>query len=433
MSVKNNEVIKPQNIEERVIWYTLLGTYGFYVIGAQPIFLPVIAWFLVLCLGCKLWEQRTNNAVDRKVIIPFTVWVWIFSMLIILLCVAVSHIDFNLGGARFIKSLLRWSREYAFWALFPLIGGCLNIRPQLLYRAVCILCLQSLIVIPICYLAFFLDLPEGSIYTSPLYLLGGNSAELYNVGLYTFDYNINLVRLSLFSPWSPNLALIAIIYFFLASQESDKKWRLVGMIGAIAMMVTASSRTALLCFPTVILLTWILTNFTRPIIYFTAGVGTFLMSIFATDISYFLENFTQKLYTARADSSKVRMTSLRLSLEMWWNEAPIWGHGFTESQGPIIMNSLPVGTSGCGTLTASILRKSNNASVSCSRVWFQYISPSLLTTMLTFSGFAFKVWLVSDGRLIFCNLRTTGLVIKKMMSNTNMMSTSGVVLISDMT
>src|SRR5262245_7826138 len=58
------------------------------------------------------------------------------------------------------------------------------------------------------------------------------------------------------------------------------------------------------------------------------------------------------------------------------------------------------------------------------------MSPSLLTTMLTFSGLVWIAWLISSGRLIFCSLRTTGLVIRKMISRTSMMSTSGVVLIS---
>src|SRR5450830_1242885 len=61
------------------------------------------------------------------------------------------------------------------------------------------------------------------------------------------------------------------------------------------------------------------------------------------------------------------------------------------------------------------------------------MSPSLLTTMLTLSGFVWIAWLVSSGRVIFCSLSTTGLVIRKMISRTNMMSTRGVVLISDIT
>jgi hypothetical protein len=231
--------------------------------------------------------------------------------------------------------------------LFPLIG-CLNIRPQLIYRAACILCLQSLILIPVCYLAYILHLPQGPLFVSPLYILGGNSPDLYSVVLYYLDES-TLPRLALFSPWCPNLALIAIIYFLLARQESNKKWRLIGMIGAIAMIVVAISRAAMLTFPTVILLTWVLTNFTQPVIYFTAGIGSFLTSIFATYLLNFFETFVQQVTDARPGSSETRKTLARLSLEAWWNNAPIWGHGFTEAQGPPIVYFFPVGTAGCGT------------------------------------------------------------------------------------
>lgn len=336
--------MKPQNFEERLVWCTIIGTYGFYFIGAQPLFVPIMAWLLTLYLCKKLWEQNKNTPPNKKITISLTAWVWIIFMFIILLAIVVAHINFYTGDVRLIKSLLKWTREHAVWALLPLIG-CLNIRPQLLYRAACIVCLQSLIYIPICYLAFILDLP-GVLYTSPLSRIGGNSPDLYRVALYVLDYKSNIPRLTLFSPWCPNLALIAIIYFFLARQESDKKWRLIGMIGAIAMVVTSLSRAGILWFPTIMLLTWILTNLTRPVIYFTASVGSFLTSIFIPRLFDLFETFTHQLHSARASSSNTRMIALELAIDRWWNEAPIWGHGFTEATGPAIMYFLPIGTSG---------------------------------------------------------------------------------------
>ncbi len=339
--------MKPQNLEERLIWYTIIGTYAIYLFGAPPIFVPIVAWFLAFQLCKRLWNQTKNTPVQERITIPFTIWLWLICLMVFLVSVVISHINFNIETDRLIKSLLKLLREWALWALFPLIG-CLNIRPQLLYRAACILCLQSLILIPICYLAYILRIPDGPLFVSPFYILGGNSPDLYSVVLYYLDES-TLPRLALFAPWCPNLALIAIIYFFLARQESNKKWRLIGMIGAIAMIVTAISRAAMLTFPTVILLTWVLTNFTQPVIYFTAGGVSFLTSIFATYLLNFFETFVQQVTDARPGSSEARATLARLALERWWNDAPIWGHGFTEAQGPPIAYFLPVGTAGCGT------------------------------------------------------------------------------------
>lgn len=356
--------MKPQNFEERVIWYAIVGTYGLYLIGGQPIIVPAIAWLLALYACKKIWEQKqmcgelvpgfklrtkSNSSIqDKKIIIPLTTWLWISCIFIVLIGIVIAHLDFNAGTDRLFKSILKWFREFALWGLFPLIG-CLNIRPQLLYRAACIICLQSLILIPIFLLAFVLRLPSGALYVSPLHYLGGNHPDLYSVVLYFFDAETNLPRLTFFAPWCPNLAIIAMIYFFLCRQESNKKWRFIGMIGSTAMIVATVSRLAVLSLPIIILLTWILTNFSLPIIHFTAGLVTFITSIFATQLSNFFEVFVEKFNGARASSSQVRIQLVHLSLEKWWSDAPIWGHGFTEAKGPPIVFFLPIGTSGCGT------------------------------------------------------------------------------------
>ena len=50
--------MKPQNFEERVIWYAIVGTYGLYLIGGQPIIVPAIAWLLALYACKKIWDQK---------------------------------------------------------------------------------------------------------------------------------------------------------------------------------------------------------------------------------------------------------------------------------------------------------------------------------------------------------------------------------------
>ncbi|MBE9193369.1 O-antigen ligase family protein [Gloeocapsopsis crepidinum LEGE 06123] len=339
--------MKPLNFEESLVWYTIIGTYGLYLFGAQPIVIPIVAWILVAYLGKKVWQQSKENTV-REITISSTTWLWMISMCIIVVAIIIGNLDFNVDTVRLMKSVFKWTREHALWGLLPLVA-CLNIRPKLIYRAVCILCAQSLIVIPICYLAYLLRLPTSTLYVSPLAKVGGNSPDLYSVVLYFLDYDSNQVRLALFSPWAPNLALISLIYFFIARQETNKKWRRIGMIGALAMVLVSVSRAAILSFPVILLLTWLLTNFTRPGIYFATGIGSFLLSIFSTQITNFISNLTEQVHGARATSSEARINLIKLSLDKWWNEAPIWGHGYTEPIGPAIVYFLPVGTSGCGT------------------------------------------------------------------------------------
>jgi hypothetical protein len=262
-------------------------------------------------------------------------------MLVMEVALIVAHIDFDLGIPKIITSTINWARAWPLMALFPFIG-CLNIRPQLIYRAVCIICLQSLILIPIFYIAYILHLPN-TLYTSPLRLLGGNGAEYYNVVLYGFEEETNQTRLQLFAPWPPALGLIANIYFLLACQESNKKWRLIGMIGSVAMMVASFSRLSMLSIAIVPLLTWLLVNFSRPIVPIGTGVVSFFAAMFAPLIINFLETFKEQFSKARASSSQLREVLGRLALERW-SEAPLWGQGIVDPRGPAFTKFMPIGT-----------------------------------------------------------------------------------------
>lgn len=332
--------IKPQNFEETLVWYYIIGTYGWYLLGAQFVLGPALAWFLTLYLCKKLCTQTEKTPVEEKVNISFSVWVWIVSMLILGLAIVVAHINFDLGTIRTFLSTINWSRHHALMALFPLIG-CLNIRPQLVYRAICIVALQSLVFITVAYVASILKIFPETLYVSPFRLAGSNSL-LYSVHLYYLENNTQ-VRMLLFAPWAPALGLIANVYFFLAYQESNRKWRLIGMIGSVAMIMVSISRAALVCFPVTLFLTLFLVTFTQPIAQITAGLVSFLTSIFAPQLINFLSTSRQSFDNARLASSKVRNVLGEIGIYRWWNEAPIWGHGI-QDLGPQIVERMPIGS-----------------------------------------------------------------------------------------
>ena len=332
--------IKPQNFEENLIWYYIIGTYGWYFLGAQFVLGPAIAWFLILYLCKKLWNQTENTPPPEKVTIPFSVWVWVVSMLIIEFTILVNHVDFDLGTIRTIFSSINWSRHHALMALFPLIG-CLNIRPQLVYRAICIVALQSLVFIIVAYVASLLKIPAETLYVSPFRIAGSNPS-LYSVQLYYLE-NKSQVRMLLFAPWAPALGLIANVYFFLAYQESNRKWRLIGMIGSVAMIVVSISRAAWVCFPVTLFLTLFLVTFTQPITQITAGLVSFLTGIFAPQLINWLSTLRENFDNARLASSSVRKVLGEIGIYRWWNEAPIWGHGI-QDVGPQVVERMPIGS-----------------------------------------------------------------------------------------
>lgn len=336
--------IKPQNLEEQLVWYTIVGTYGFYLLGAQFVWIPAIAYFLGFRVFKKLWDQTEDTPTEEKVFIPVSVWLWIIAMLIMEVALIAAHIDFDLGWSKMIFTTVNsWARTWALMALFPLIG-CLNIRPQIIYRAACILCLQSLVVTIICYILNFANIPDP-VYISPLSVFKGPSSN-YMVDLFVLGGDAGedrQFRLQLFTNFANTLGIVGNVYFFLTTQESNKKWRRIGMIGAVAMVVGSGSRSTIFSLAIAPLLTWVFTNFTWPI-QIAAGVTSLITGMIAPELINFLDTtWNRAIKGYRGSSALIRKRLEEVALNRW-TEAPIWGHGFVAEKGPKYTEHMPIGS-----------------------------------------------------------------------------------------
>src|SRR5690348_12188106 len=120
----------PENPEERLIYCALVGSWGWYSIGALYVVGPVLA---VLLIGRYVWRRyaagwRPGTPVPPP--IPIGVWMWIIGMLGMLLALLVAHVGEDLGFGQTLKSAMGWLKGWALLAMFPLAGACLRIRPQ---------------------------------------------------------------------------------------------------------------------------------------------------------------------------------------------------------------------------------------------------------------------------------------------------------------
>jgi O-Antigen ligase len=321
--------MKPQNFEERLVWYPILYTYVLYISGLLYIVNSTIAWILLFYLCIKLWNQKPETPAEEKIKIPWIIWLWIICMLVMVVGGYIGYIDFNQDIKGIIRGLLNWTREWALFALFPLAGCCLKIRPQLIYRAVCILCLQSLFFIPISYGAYLLKIPN-IIYSSPLERITQNGPIYFDVVLYFKEFDSGGgFRLTLFAPWSPALALLAIIYFFFALQEKNQIWRWIGIFTSLIMVYLTAARTAIICLPFVTLLIWLLTNFHRPHVQIISSFTCFMFGIFSSFVIELVRDLNDNFTDSRQGSSRVRSVLARIGLERF-KDAPIWGHAIQQ-------------------------------------------------------------------------------------------------------
>ncbi len=335
--------MKPQNLEEKLIWYYLLGTYVWYFIGAQFVLAPALGWFLTIYLCKKLWDQAESRSVKEKIVIPVTVWVWIVSMLVIHLATIVGYLNHDQGIPRLAIATYVWVKGFALLALFPLIGACLNVRPQLLSRAVSIVCIQSLIFIPLFWLASGVQVPGLPVYIPPLKVFGGGEGY-YAVAFKEVTWTDDEFRMQLFAPWCPALGMVANIFFFIVLRECDKRWRWAGIVGAITMVIVSKSRLALIALPITLLLVWLLTNFTRPAVQIAVGSVSFLGGLSASWLFNLFQSFQEGFSSARSGSSLLRQKLGEIALYRWQKYAPIWGHGPPEFPGPKVTEEMPIGS-----------------------------------------------------------------------------------------
>jgi hypothetical protein len=332
--------MKPKNFPEQVIWYSLVGTYGFYLIGGVYILGPAIAWILLVYLCKKLWEQDDTTPISEKIHIPGIIWLWVAGMLVQEVALIMGHLDFNYSTDELIKSSIGWAKGWALLSIFPLIS-CLPIRPQLLYRGACVVCFQTLLFLPIFILAYFLHLPS-QLYVSPLQIVGGPSPDFFAFQFYEIDADNGQPRWRLFAPWAPALGLIANIYLILALQEKSLKWRWCGIIASILMCLVSVSRLGVLNLLFISLVTWVLTNLSQPISLILLGFTSVIASIFGPSALDTFTLFWGKFNAARASSSSVRDALKRIALERF-KEAPIWGHGAVE-RGPHLVQFMYIGS-----------------------------------------------------------------------------------------
>jgi hypothetical protein len=335
--------MKPRNLAERLVWYSLVGTYGFYAIGSLYILGAVLAWILLLDLAITWWQRPLQDVSEprNETSVPMGVWIWILGMIVMEITLVMGHLDFNLETGLMIKSSIGWAKGWALLAVYPLVGTA-KIRPQLLYRAACVIGLQSILLFPLLFLAYKANLPQ-SLFVSPLKAVGGPGPEFFELMLYEIDPSNGQPRWRLFAPWAPALGFVGNVYFFMALQEKNRLWRCFGIVGSILMCLVSVSRLALVSIVGVSFLVQLLSRLGRPLTLMALGVLSLLSGILAPTLSLFVETAAERFTQARADSSRVRSALGRIAVDRWWNEAVIWGHGTVEP-GPHIVEFMPIGS-----------------------------------------------------------------------------------------
>lgn len=333
--------LQPQNVPERLVWWSIILTYPIWIIGGLYVVGSVLCWLLLVCLLIKILARMDHPEENEEISISPVIWLWIIGMIIMQVALIAGHVNFNLGTGIIIKSSIGWAKGWAALALYPL-AGALPIRSSIPTRAICIVGFHTLLIMPLLLLTPNLGLPEV-LYVSPLRAIGGPGNEFFDVPLYEIDGSTGDLRWRLFAPWGPALGFVGNINFMICLQEKNRKWKILGIIGSILMCFVCKSRLAQLSIILIPLTTAIIARLRQPFMLITLGVVSYLGGIFATSILTAVSDYWEGFKGARAGSTRVRFALKRIAFHRWETEAPIWGHGVVEG-GPHLVEYMAIGS-----------------------------------------------------------------------------------------
>lgn len=333
--------LRPQTLEERLIFWPIVATWGLWLAGAQFVVYPLLGLVLAGIALWRRWQPCQSDLIATRPI-PASILAWIVGMGVMLLALIVGHIDFDLGLAQTIKSTLGWLKGWALLALFPLAGSLLRIRPAIIFRAVNILALQTLLLTPLLMATAFMGLPD-KLYVSPLHLLVGSEATFFTVYAAIAEPGTLGFRLAYFAPWAPAAAYVASVFFVLSLFDKSRFWRGIGIAASVSMCLFTQSRMSVVAIPLVTIAVVALSYAARPLILSLLAPLLALSIAFADPVMQVAEQVEATFTGARADSSRVRATLQRIGYHRWQNEAVLFGHGVVE-KGPHLVEFMPIGS-----------------------------------------------------------------------------------------
>lgn len=332
----------PENFAERLIVGTIKATWILWLVGGLYLAGPAIGWLLTFQALARYYVAPGLSAKDRPSAVPVPVCFWLLGMAAMLIILWVGHANYDLGAGKTIKSSIGWAKGWALLGLFPFAGAVLQIRPELIYRAVCKLGLQTLFVLPIFLVAPFIGLPE-LLWVSPLKVLGGSGPEYFAAILYTIEPGVGTPRWQFFAPWSPAAGMIAVIYVLLAAQEKVMVWKVIGIAAGLAIAIFSQSRLALVALVVIAPFCLAAGKIDRPLTWMLAAPAALFVGFFGPGLLEFSNKMMSDFSSARADSSRVRAALGRIAVDRWQTEAPWFGHGIVEN-GPHLVEYMPIGS-----------------------------------------------------------------------------------------
>lgn len=309
---------------ERVLYWTIVLTPLWWLLGIQPLFYPAIA------IGLLIFSFDFDTLIRKP--LPVCVWAWLAMALAMLWTAMLGLSDLGFNLTKVASTLVTFFKGYF------LIFACLalpfwnRISPRLITRAIAWMAVGYLVTISIQLVLLAAGFDVRPLYPPLARLTPGNKLSLivnFTAGLQPF-FGIPLPRSSLYMGDPPIPGICGLLSFLICLGEPNPRLRGLALAGSFSALVVSQSRLAWVCFLIAIAIYSSFRNFlAREASLWLFSFTALLCSLKEWTLSDLLSKPLAVFHKARPASSTDREFVVRKTLEAW-QESPWLGWGIAQ-------------------------------------------------------------------------------------------------------
>lgn len=299
---------------ERVVYWTIVLTPLWWLLGIQPLFYPAVVAFLLL------FNFRIEKLFPSA--LPACIWGWL-AMSIVMLWTALLGVNaMGMSVMLLAATLVTFFKSYflifagltlPFWA---------KVRVSVITRAVAWLSVGYLVNIAIQMAMLGVGLSE-LVYEPPLarVLPGDKSSLLVKFALFSPFFGVSFPRTILHTPDPPILGLSALLCFLICLGESNRRLRKWALAGCLCALLISFSRLSWLCLPMgLVIIACFRSPFPRQLSIWLLSLTSLICGMVGLTFQELINKPLEVFDSARSNSSAERALVVRKTLEAWQEE-----------------------------------------------------------------------------------------------------------------
>jgi hypothetical protein len=305
---------------ERVIYWAIVLTPVWWLLGIQPVFYPAVV-IVLLALAFDIDKVIQGS-------LPACVWAWLAMALVTLWTAMLGLYSIGFPLQQTAAGAVTFLKSYFFIFACLALPFWTRLRVRVVTRAVAWMAVGYLINTCIQMVLLAVGV-HNAVYTPLLARLipGDKSSLLILLASVQPFFGIPLPRTVLTTPDPPILGICSVLCFFICLGETNSRLRNWALAGSLCGLIVSFSRLAWICLP---LGVFIIVCFRSPLMrqaYLWLASLTFLICSFLGLTVGDLLNKPLEIFTqARANSSAERALVVSETLEAW-QEKPWLGWG----------------------------------------------------------------------------------------------------------